>query len=342
MAITLDTPQPQGRHLPALRRSGLVLILAALVMAPLYLQNYYLHALIIAMIFLLPAHGLNLILGYTGMLSLAQGAFFGIGAYVAGLLAIHLGSPFWFNIVAAGALTALIALPLGIPALRLRTVSFVMCTLGLVVIAQTVAKNWISLTKGDMGLSGVPRPSFGWGAAATHISSIPGYYYLVLAVVILATLGFVALIRSPAGRCMIAIRDNETLAESFGVPTWRYKLIVFMLSAMFAGMGGALYAQYMTVVSPLMFQMYYSNTILIIVLGGGVGRVSGVLLGSFVFVALSEALRITPELRMIIYGAILLALVFCFPQGLARLVEQGMEKLAAFKGAGKEALTHER
>ncbi|MBK5416206.1 branched-chain amino acid ABC transporter permease [Pseudomonas sp. TH31] len=342
MAITLDTPQPQGRHLPAMRRGGVVLILAALLLAPLYLQNYYLHALIVAMIFLLPSHGLNLILGYTGMLSLAQGAFFGIGAYVAGLLAVHFGTPFWFNIIAAGALTGLIALPLGIPALRLRTVSFVMCTLGLVVIAQTVAKNWISVTHGDMGLSGIPRPAFGWGEAATRITSIPGYYYLVLAVAVIATLAFYALIKSPAGRCMVAIRDNETLAESFGVPTWRYKLIVFMLSAAFAGMGGSLYAQYMTVVSPLMFQMYYSNTILIIVLGGGVGRVPGVILGSFVFVALSEALRITPELRMIIYGAILLGLVFCFPQGLARLVEQGMEKLAGIKGATKESLTHER
>jgi len=130
------------------------------------------------------------------------------------------------------------------------------------------------------------------------------------------------------GRCMVAIRDNETLAESLGVPTWTYKLLVFMLSAMFAGVGGSLYAHFSTVVSPLVFQAYYANTILIIVLGGGVGRVPGAIIGSFVFVAVSEALRITPELRMVIYGIVLLGLVFLFPKGLAPLFQHAAEHIA--------------
>ncbi|MFT3821669.1 MAG: branched-chain amino acid ABC transporter permease [Rubrivivax sp.] len=328
MSITLDTPHAPPPLLPAVRWGTAGLALAALALAPLFLGSYYLHALIIAMIFLLPAHGLNLILGYTGMLSLAQGVFFGLGAYTSALLSMHFGTPFVVNLFAVAAVAALIALPLGIPALRLRATSFVMCTLGFVVIAQTVAKNWTELTRGDMGLSGIARPKLGFGETVLTVSQIPQYFYLVLAVAVLATLAFIALIRSPAGRCMVAIRDNETLAESLGIPTWTYKLIVFMLSAAFAGLGGSLYAHYETVVSPLVFQMYYSNTILIIVLGGGVGRVPGAIIGSFLFVAVTEALRITPELRLIIYGFVLLLLVFMFPQGIAPLVERGTEWLA--------------
>ena len=329
--VTLDTPHAPSPHLPAVRWAVAGTALALLLAAPLFFDAYYLHALIFAMIFLLPAHGLNLILGYTGMLSLAQGVFFGIGAYASALLSMHFGTPFVFNLCAAAVIAGLVALPLGIPALRLRTTSFVMCTLGFVVIAQMVAKNWIDLTRGDMGLSGIARPKLalpGLGEHVLAITQIPHYYYLILVVALLATGLFIALVRSPAGRCMVAIRDNETLAESVGIPTWHYKLIVFMLSAAFAGLGGSLYAHYETVVSPLVFQMYYSNTILIIVLGGGVGRLPGAVIGSFLFVALTEALRITPQLRMILYGFVLLLLVFIFPQGIAPLVERATDRLA--------------
>jgi len=337
MSITLDTPHAPSPRLPAIRWGAAGLLLAFLVLAPLFLDSYYLHALIFAMIFLLPAHGLNLILGYTGMLSLAQGVFFGLGAYASALLSMHFGTPFVVNLFAAAAIAALIALPLGVPALRLRATSFVMCTLGFVVIAQMVAKNWVTLTRGDMGLSGIARPRIGIGESVIAVTQIPQYFYLILAVAVLATLAFIALIRSPAGRCMVAIRDNETLAESLGIPTWSYKLIVFMLSAAFAGLGGSLYAHYETVVSPLVFQMYYSNTILIIVLGGGLGRVPGAVIGSFLFVALTEALRVTPELRMIIYGFVLLVLVFIFPQGLAPLAERAAEWLSrVVSGSGAE------
>ncbi len=328
MSITLDSPRAPSPRLPAVRWGLSLAGLAALLVAPLFFDNYFLHALVLSMIFLLPAHGLNLILGYTGMLSLAQGVFFGIGAYASALLGIHFGTGFILNFLFAGLAAALIALPLGIPALRLRATSFVMCTLGLVVIAQAVAKNWVDLTRGDMGLSGVSRPKFTLGDSVMTIVQIPHYYYLILGIAVLATLAFIALVRSPAGRCMVAIRDNETLAESLGIPTWTYKLVVFMLSAAFAGFGGSLYAHYETVVSPLVFQMYYSNTVLIIVLGGGLGRMPGAIIGSFLFVAVTEALRITPELRMVLYGVVLLVLVFMFPQGIAPLVERMTQALS--------------
>lgn len=333
---TLDTPRLPATRLAKVNWSACALALAALLAAPLFLGDYYLHAMVLAMIFLLPALGLNLILGYTGMLSLAQGAFFGIGAYGSALMSLHFGTPFFVNFVVAGLLAGLVALPLGIPALRLRDVSFVMCTLGVVVIAQAVAKNWVGLTRGDMALSGLPRPVLGFGSVTLTIVKASEYFYLALVLAALAVAAFVALIRSPAGRCMVAIRDNETLAESLGIPTWTYKLIVFVLSAVFAGLGGSLYAYFSTVVSPLVFESYYTNTILVIVLGGGVGKVPGAVIGSFVFVAVSEALRITPELRMVIYGFVLLGLVFLFPQGLAPLFQRAAERIARIGHGGKE------
>jgi branched-chain amino acid transport system permease protein len=219
-------------------------------------------------------------------------------------------------------LAGAIALPLGIPALRLRATSFVMCTLGFVIIGQAIAKNWIGLTRGDMGLSGIPKPFFALGPASFTVSGTVGFYYLVLAIAVVATAAVYLIVRSAAGRNMIAIRENETLAESVGIPTWRYKLVVFMISAAFAGLGGSIYAHYLTVVSPLTFQMYYSTTMLIIVLGGGAGTISGVVFGSLLFVGLSEALRVAPEVRMIAYGLCLLALVFWFPRGFAPLIDR--------------------
>ena len=164
-----------------------------------------------------------------------------------------------------------------------------MCTLGFVIIGQAMAKNWIGLTRGDMGLSGIPQPYFALGRPASFtISGTTSFYYLVLVIAVIGTLAAYLIVRSAAGRNMVAIRENETLAESVGIPTWRYKLVVFMISAAFAGLGGSIYAHYLTVVSPLTFQMYYSTTMLIIVLGGGAGTISGVVFGSL---AVRRALR---------------------------------------------------
>lgn len=307
------------------------LLVAGLAALPLVAGSYTLHAVIISAIFLLPALGLNLIVGYTGLLSLAQGAFFGIGAYASALASLHLGTPFYLSAILAAVVAGAVALPLGIPALRLRATSFVMCTLGFVVISQTVAKNWISVTRGDMGLSGLARPDLSIGLGKVMVETTNGFYWLALVVAGLGILALHVIVTSPAGRCLVAIRDNETMAEAVGVPTWRYKLAVFMLSAAFAGVGGSLYAHYLTVVSPLTFSMYYSTTILIIVLGGGAGSIRGVVAGSLVFVALSEALRVAPELRMILYGACLLLLVFVFPKGLEPLLARVLGPLASSK-----------
>ncbi|MCB1972351.1 MAG: branched-chain amino acid ABC transporter permease [Geminicoccaceae bacterium] len=314
----------------------IVVAVVLLAVAPFVLGRYVLHSMIVAMIFMLPAIGLNLIVGFTGLLSLAQAAFFGIGAYASALMAIHWGTPFYVNFPLAGIVAGVIAAPLAVPALRLRTTSFVMCTLGFVIISQAVSKNWVSVTRGDMGLSNVPNPEFFLGPLSFTVSTIVGQYYLLLIIACAMVALMYGIVRSAAGRNMIAIRENETLAESMGVPTWRVKLSVFVLSAFFAGLGGSVYVHYLTIVSPLTFQTHYTTTILIIVLGGGPGTITGAILGSFLFVGLSEALRIAPEIRMILYGLCLLVLVFWFPKGFSSLIEWFWSKFTPAPKAGSE------
>ena len=303
-----------------LRAAGFATLLVALLLAPLVTGDYGLHALVVSMTFLLPALGLNLILGYAGMLSFAQMAFFGVGAYTSALIAMRWGTPFWLNIVAGAVVAGLVAIPLGIPALRLRRYSFVMCTLGFAVIAQTVAKNWVSLTRGDLGLSGVPRPRLALWSGGWEVTGILSYYYLAIVVAVLAVALFLLLVTSPAGRYLVAIREDETLAASVGAPTWVYRMIAFALSAAFAGAGGSFYVHYFTVISPTIFDPFYGNTLLVIVLGGGVGTVGGVVAGSFLFVALSELLRVSPDVRMIAYGLMLVVIVFACPEGILPLI----------------------
>lgn len=304
------SPQTTRRNLRPVIVAGLAVLALG---APMVLGTYSVHALVIAMIFLLPAHGLNLLVGYTGMLSLAQAAFFGLGAYASALASIHFGTPFLVNMGLATVVAAVVAVPVGIPALRLRSTSFVMCTLGFVIISQAISKNWVTVTRGDMGLNNIAKPDvFGWTVSTPFQT-----YYLALALAALASWVFWLIVRSPAGRNFIAIRENETLAESLGVPTWKYRLAAFVIAAGFAGAGGSLYVHYISVASPLMFQTLYTTTLLVIVLGGGAGSITGVIFGAILFVALSEGLRVAPELRMIAYGLCLLILVFRFPQGFA-------------------------
>jgi len=285
---------------------------AVALLAPAAASDYVLHVAVLSFIYLLPALGLNLVYGYAGLLSLATGAFFGIGAYASALLALRLGWPFWLAFPAAGVTCALLAVPMAVPALRLRSHSFVMVTLGFLVITESVAKNWVGLTRGDMGLIDIPRPRLG----GLPLTSVTQHYYLTLAAAVAAALAVRAVVRSPAGRALVALRDDETLAAAYGLDTWRFKLAAFVLGALLAGLGGSLYAHYTTVLDPLVFDVFHTLTLMTIVFGGGAGTLGGVLLGTVVFLFVPEALRVTPQWRMVVYGLLLVVFVFRLPGGL--------------------------
>jgi branched-chain amino acid transport system permease protein len=272
------------------------------------------------------ALSLNLVLGYAGLLSLAPPAFFGIGAYTSALLALRLHLPFWIDITAAGLGGLVFAAAIGIPSLRLSRHSFVIVTLSFTLLAQLVATKWTGLTRGAMGLPGIP-PATVLGVAV--IGKV-AWYYLVMSIT-LASLGFFTLlVRARLGRAILTVREDEILAQAAGINTWKVKLHTFAISGLLGGVAGSCYAHYITFIDPSVFDFYYMENLLIMVILGGSGTVWGVVAGAVIFNMVPELLRIHPELRTFLYGIVLLVAVSAAPEGLAgwvgaRRVRQNQE-----------------
>jgi branched-chain amino acid transport system permease protein len=283
--------------------------------APLWLTNpYYQHVLIMAGIFAVLALSLNLLLGYTGQLSLGHAAFFGIGAYTSSLLTLRLDWSFWLGLPSAILAAGLAGWAIGRLALKLRGAYFVLVTISFAGVIALVSVNWMELTNGPLGLPGVPAPELGgWS-----LRSKGAYYYLVLAAVALAWLVCHRLVHSRIGRAFVALRENEVLAESVGIDVTHYLVLAAMVSAALAGMAGSLYAHYTRFVSPEVFLFTYTVTMAVMVVAGGKGTLAGPLIGALLFTVLPEALRAATswQWQMLAYGVILVLLVFFLPRGI--------------------------
>jgi branched-chain amino acid transport system permease protein len=241
--------------------------LAVIVTAPAWVWNpYHLHTLIMAGIFAVLALSLNLLLGYTGQLSLGHTAFFGIGAYATGLLTVKLEWSPWIGLLAAIVLPAVAGFVLGRLALKLRGAYFVLLTISFAGCVSLVSVNWMELTNGPLGIPGVPPVEIALpGLPALSLRAKSAYYYLVLAAVVVSYLVCLALIRSRVGRALVALRENETLASSVGIDGTHYLVLAAVISAAMAGFGGGLYAHYTRFVSPEVFLFTYTVTMVIMV-----------------------------------------------------------------------------
>jgi branched-chain amino acid transport system permease protein len=296
-------------------RAGGWLLAAAALTLPLWLQSaYHLHIAIMAGIFGVLALSLNLLLGFTGQLSLGHAAFFGIGAYTSALLTLKLEWSFWSALVAAVALAAAAGWLIGRLALKLRGAYFVLVTISFAGVISLVSVNWIELTNGPLGLPGVPAPEL-WGWS---LRSKSAYYYLVLVALALSFLVCARLVRSRIGRAFVALRENEALAESIGVDVTHYLVLAAVVSAGMAGLGGSLYAHYTRFVSPEVFLFTYTVTMVVMVVAGGKGTLAGPLVGAVLFTTLPEALREATswQWQMLAYGVLLVLLVFFMPRGI--------------------------
>jgi branched-chain amino acid transport system permease protein len=292
---------------------------AVLLTAPLWIANpYHLHVLIMAGIFTILALSLNLLLGYTGQLSLGHAAFFGIGAYTSALLALKLEWPVWVGIIAAGLAAGGAGWAIGRLALKLRGAYFVLVTISFAGVISLVSVNWMELTNGPLGLPGVPPPELGPWSLRTKSA----YYYLVLAAAALAYLVCQRLVGSRIGRAFLALRENEPLAESVGIDGTRYLVLAAVVSAAMAGVAGSLYAHYTRFVSPEVFLFSYTVTMVIMVVAGGKGTLAGPVVGAVLFTILPEALREATswQWQMLAYGVILVLLVFFLPRGIVPAV----------------------
>ena len=296
-------------------RVGGWLVAAGALTLPLWLPSaYHLHIVIMAGIFGVLALSLNLLLGYTGQLSLGHAAFFGIGAYTSALLTLKLDWSFWPALAAAIALAGAAGWIIGRLALKLRGAYFVLVTISFAGVISLVSVNWIELTNGPLGLPGVPAPELGRWSLRTKTA----YYYLVLAAVALSYAVSRRLVRSRIGRAFVALRENEALAESIGVDVTHYLVLAAVVSAAMAGLGGSLYAHYTRFVSPEVFLFTYTVTMVIMVVAGGKGTLAGPLVGAVLFTALPEALRAAAswQWQMLAYGVLLVLLVFLLPRGI--------------------------
>jgi branched-chain amino acid transport system permease protein len=282
-------------------------------------MNYVLHILVIAGIYIILALSLNLIVGYTGLPALGHIAFACVGAYASALLALRLGITPWLGLPIGAVVAGLLGLAIGYPSLRLKGDYLALATFGLGLIVYAVAKNWVGLTRGPMGLSGIPRFNlFGW-----QVSQVWAYLILVTIFVLITIFVINRIVKAPIGRVLRAIRDDEIAAQALGKDTQRHKLMVFVIGAFFAGIAGVLYAHYITFIDPSSFTMMESITILLMVIFGGMASVPGSILGAVILVVLPEALRfiglpssIAAQARQMLYGALLVILMIWRPKGL--------------------------
>lgn len=290
--------------------------LALAILLPFAVSNrYYLHVLNLVGVYSLIVIGLNLLSGYTGQVSMGQAGYFAVGTYVSALLTMRLHVPFWVGVVAAGLVSALCGVVIGIPAMRLSGPYLVMATVGFGEIIRLILVNWVPVTRGAAGLTGIPLPSF----LGIRVSSERGFYYLIYAVLYLGTIAALRLSNSKVGRTFVAIREDDLAAEAMGVPTDRYKVAAFAISAAYAGIAGALYGPFAGVASPDNFTFEDSVGFLCMSVVGGNRTVYGALVGALALTVFSEALRFLQTFRLIVYGAILLSTVVFMPQGLSGL-----------------------
>jgi branched-chain amino acid transport system permease protein len=297
------------------RRAALALLLVGALSAPLWLTSpYHLHVLIMAGIFAVLALSLNLLLGYTGQLSLGHAAFFGIGAYASALLTVKIERSVWEGMALAVVAAGASGWAIGRLALKLRGAYFVLVTISFAGVVSLVSVNWMDLTNGPLGLPGVPPPELGPWSFRTKRA----YYYLVLAAVALCYFVCRRLVGSRIGRAFLALRENEPLAESVGIDVTRYLVLAAVMSAAMAGLAGSLYAHYTRFVSPEVFLFTYTVTMVIMVVAGGKGTLAGPIVGALLFTALPEALREATswQWQMLAYGVILVLLVFFLPRGI--------------------------
>lgn len=283
-------------------------------------MNYIFHILIIINIYIILVLSLNLIVGYTGLFSLCQAAFYGLGGYITAILMVHFGMNFFIALLIAIVAVVPISILISVPSIRLKGDYFILATLGFQIIVFSILYNWISVTRGPYGISGIPRP----GVFGFEVSSIPSYFVLSFIFVLFIALIVWLLASSPYGRVLKSIREDELAALSLGKNVTFFKVSAFAFTASMAAIAGGLYASYVTYIDPTSFTLDESMLILAMVIIGGTGNIKGPIIGVILLTIIPEILRFTgmpdsiaPNIRQMIYGLLLILMMYYRPQGVA-------------------------
>jgi branched-chain amino acid transport system permease protein len=295
--------------------AGLLVIFA--LVFPFLFSSYQTSIMTTALMYVVLGLGLNIVVGLAGLLDLGYVAFYAVGAYTYALLNYYYGVGFWAALPAGAVLGALFGILLGFPVLRLRGDYLAIVTLGFGEIIRLVLENWNDFSLGPSGVANIPRPSFP-GVDLSLQASNTYLYFLMLGLVAITVFVVGRLQDSRIGRAWIALREDEIACQAMGVDKTRTKLTAFALGATWAGMMGVVFAAKNTFVNPASFTFLESAMILSIVVLGGMGSIVGVMAGAFILILLPEYLRAFSDLRMLLFGAIMVVMMVFRPEGIIR------------------------
>lgn len=317
----------------------LILLLAFLCLLPKGVNNQYFLTVVVKMaVYAMFGLGLNILTGYTGLVSLGHAGFVAIGAYTASLCAVKLGWSFFPSMLLGMAAAGLVGILLGLPTLRLTGTYLSIVTLGFGEIIKMIAMNWAPVTNGTLGVKNIPKPAV-FGMKLTIANH--GLYYLVMIILVVCTVFCLVLVKSKTGRALQAIKGDELASVMMGINVTYYKILAFVLSACICAAAGALYATLIGYVDPNTFNFDVSTLILSIVILGGMGTIRGMFLGAAILIALPEVSRFLMVYRFVLYGVILVVMMRFRPQGILGWKSQLPYKLSKqvlerFKTAGTE------
>jgi branched-chain amino acid transport system permease protein len=302
-------------------RPIMALLLAAALLFPFVNGMYQTGIMTTALMYIMLGLGLNIVIGLGGMLHLGYAAFYAVGAYTYAILNQHFGVSFWLALPIGAVMSMLFGILLGFPVLRLKGDYLAIVTLGFAEITRIVLENWNSFSSGPSGIANIPRPGF-FGMKMT-LQTATNYLYLITLGLVIFTIFVVRrLENSRLGRAWEAMREDAIASESMGVNITTTKLTAFALGAFWAGMVGVLFAAKTTFINPASFTLMESVLILCIIVLGGMGSTSGVVVGAFIIVLLPEYLRAFSEYRMLIYGAVLVLMMVFRPNGIIQKVRK--------------------
>jgi len=306
---------------------GLALLFGVI---PFVSSPYMLYVINSMGIYAIAAVGLNLLIGYTGQISLGHGAFFGVGAYTAAILATKASFPFVVAVPAAGLVTAAVGIVFGLPSARLKHLYLLIATLAGQFIIEYVLVQWEGLTGGAEGIVVTGATLFG-----IDLGNDRTLYFVIFACFVLLTWIAVNLVRTRYGRAFIAIRDNDRAAEGMGIPIFPYKLLSFGISSFYAGFAGALFAFYVMSITPEPFNLWLSIYFIAIIIIGGLGKITGSVFGTIFIVLLEEVLSHATQflmnvgtggmgitiapLREFVFGLAIVLFIIFEPKGLAEV-----------------------
>ena len=313
-----------------------VLLAFALIFPLIAGSEYQIYVMALAFIWAITVYGLNIITGFCGQLNLAHGGFFAIGAYVVAILTVDHGWAFWPAFVASGVFSAVFGFLVGIVSLRLKEHYFAIFTLCVGFIIYLLLDKWEALTHGSLGIINIAPPE-GFGLI-DFTRTIP-FYYLVLFFLVLAIVLVSRISSSLVGRTFLAIRISDDLAQSLGINLMRNKVLAFVLSTVYAGLAGGLYAGVVRFIGPAEAEVVHTFDIITYLLVGGIGTLMGPLVGTMAITWLTQAVQSFEEYRMIVFGPMLVLLVIFMPKGVVGTFLTWRGRRLASKAPAKEGQT---